>query len=128
MKKALNLVAAALLAGSCAVNANGVIDPAFDFRIDRDVTLLLESQPAGKGVVNVYFDYEHYDQNTGTYYPKYDTRVLSFHPSATNKVDIQINKNWQHLIVEFVPTEANGTELYQRVDLSYAGNQVAFSF
>lgn len=99
----------------------------FDFRTDMDVTLVITSQPSHQGVVNVYHAYEHHDEANNIYYPDYQTRVLSFYPSATDSVEIQVSKNWEHLVVEFVPTTAEGTEMYKKLELTNS-DYLSFSF
>jgi hypothetical protein len=81
------------------------IESGFYFRTDRNLSLTLTQKPAGKGVVNVY-----YDPINGIYYPDHTTRLLNFNTSATDNVAFQINKNWQYLIVEYVPTDGQGVE------------------
>lgn len=99
----------------------------FDFRTDMDLTLTIAQVPSHAGVVNVYHGYEHHDQVNNIYYPDYQTRVLSFYPSATDSVEIQVNKNWQHLVVEFIPTTADGTEMYKKLELT-SSNYLSFQF
>jgi len=93
------------------------VDPGFDFRIDTDMILNITELPQSTGVINVYYDYEFYDEGINVYYPDYTTRILSFYPSATSIVDIQVNKNWKFLIVEFVPTEARGIQMFKKLTL-----------
>jgi hypothetical protein len=104
-----------------------VVESGFDFRTDRNLSLTLTQKPAGKGVVNVYYGYEHHDSITGIYYPDHTTRVLNFNTSSTDNVEFQINKNWQYLIVEYVPIDAQGVEQYKKIDLTSAGS-LNFSF
>lgn len=99
----------------------------FDFRTDMDLTLAITQQPSSAGVVNVYHSYEHHDEVNGIYYPDYQSRVLSFYPSATQSVEIQVSKNWEHLVVEFVPTTAEGSEMYKKLNLS-TDNYLSFQF
>lgn len=99
----------------------------FDFRTDMDLTLTITQQPSHQGVVNVYHGYEHHDTTNDVYYPDYETRVLSFYPSATDSVVIQVNKNWEHLVVEFIPTTADGVEMYKKLDLS-TDDYLSFQF
>ena len=99
----------------------------FNFRTDMDLTLTIAQQPAHAGVVNVYHAYEFHDETNDIYYPDYQTRVLSFYPSATDSVEIQVNKNWEHLIVEFIPTTAEGVEKYKKLTLS-TDDYLSFQF
>jgi hypothetical protein len=107
--------------------ADIVASPDFSFRIDMDLTLEITEVPAGKGVVNVYYDFDFHDVATDTYYPKPDTRVLTFHPQATNSVVFQVNKNWDHLVFEYIPTDGTGLEMYKKVDLS-TDDMLSFKF
>lgn len=104
-----------------------VVQQDFDFRTDMDLTLTITEAPDVKGVVNVYHEAEFEDAANNVIVPKYDTRVLSFHPSATGSVEIQVSKNWSHLIVEFIPTEAHGIEMYKKLELTTA-DTLSFSF
>lgn len=104
-----------------------VADSNFDFRIDMDLTLILEQLPQYQGMVNVYYDYEHHDVVNDIYYPNYETRVLSFSPQVTTNIEFQVSKNWQQLVVEFVPTQAEGVEMYKKLDLSN-NTTLGFSF
>jgi len=99
----------------------------FDFRTDMDLTLTITEQPEYAGIVNVYHEVEYEDEANGILIPKYETRVLSFYPAATDNVEIQVSKNWTHLIVEFIPTEAQGTEMYKKLELS-TDDYLSFSF
>jgi hypothetical protein len=94
------------------------VDPDFTFRTDMDLTLELTEVPTGTGVINVYHDYDFHDVENEIYYPNYQTRVLTFHPSATTSVVFQVSKNWEHLVVEYVPTDAQGIEMYKKLDLT----------
>lgn len=104
-----------------------VVQQDFDFRTDMDLTLTITDVPEYSGVVNVYHDVDFEDAANNILIPKYDTRVLSFYPSATNSVEIQVSKNWSHLVVEFIPTEAAGTEMYKKLELTTA-ESLSFSF
>jgi hypothetical protein len=104
-----------------------VADNDFNFRTDSDLRLILNEKPQGNGVVNVYYDYDYHDVVDDIYYPNYRSRVLTFYPNVTTSVDIQVNKNWQHLIVEFVPTDAYGVEQYRKLDLTIDAT-LAFQF
>ncbi len=95
-----------------------VAEDNFTFRTDIDLTLSLATIPPGSGVVNVYHDYDFHDVVNDIYYPNYLTRVISFHPETTTSVEFQVSKNWEHLVVEFVPTNASGVEMYKKLDLS----------
>ena len=99
----------------------------FDFRTDMDVTLTITELPEYAGIVNVYHDVEYEDEATGVLIPKYETRVISFYPAATDNVEVQVSKNWTHLVVEFIPTEAQGTEMYKKLELT-TNNYLSFSF
>lgn len=95
-----------------------VAEDDFAFRTDMDLTLSLTAIPPGSGVVNVYYDYDFHDVVNDIHYPNYMTRVVSFYPETTTSVLFQVSKNWEHLVVEFVPTNATGTEMYKKLDLS----------
>lgn len=104
-----------------------VVDEEFSFRTDMDLTLILSEVPQGSGVVNVYYDYEFHDVVNDIYYPDYQTRILSFYPQTSTSVEIQVSRNWQHLVVEFAPTTADGLEMYKKLDLSM-DPELAFRF
>jgi hypothetical protein len=99
----------------------------FDFRIDSDMTLSITEVPQSAGIVNVYHAYEHHDETNDIYYPDINSRVLSFYPASTSSVDIQINDNWEYLVVEFVPTEAQGVQMFKKLDLT-DDSTISFSF
>ncbi len=101
------------------------VAPDFNFRIDMDMVLSITEVPQYAGVVNVYYDYEFHDEVNNIYYPDYATKLLSFSPSASTSVDIQVNKNWVNLIVEFVPIEAEGIQMFKKLTLS---NDTTISF
>ncbi len=103
------------------------VDSTFNFRTDRDMSLTLTQKPAGKGVVNVYYGFEYHDTETNAYYPDHKTRVLHFNTAATDNVQFQVNKNWQYLIVEYVPTDGQGREHYKKIDLTTA-DSLYFNF
>lgn len=115
------------VAATAGETENLVVDTDFDFRTDRNLTLRLDNTPAGKGVVNVYYGYDYHDAATGTYYPDPMTRVLNFNTASTDNVEFQANKNWQYLIVEYVPMDTVGTEQYKKIDLT-PGDTVNFNF
>lgn len=102
-----------------AVNTDELeVSENFDFRTDRDVEVRVGNQAPGTGIVNLYFDSSYHDQQNNIHYPDYATRVLSFDPSATESVVIQVSKNWDALYVEFVPTYPNGQEQYHKLELN----------
>ena len=103
------------------------VDSTFDFRTDRNLSLTLTQKPAGKGVVNVYYGYDYHDTAKNVYYPDHKTRVLHFNTKATDNVQIQVNKNWQYLIVEYVPTDGQSREQYKKIDLTTA-DSLYFNF
>ncbi len=95
-----------------------VVAQDFNFRVDSDATINVSNAPTMKGIVNVYTSYLHHDETLGKYYPNKSTLLTSFYPESASGATIQLAKDQEYLIVEFVPMTSEGTEIYKKVDLT----------
>ncbi len=94
------------------LSANLVVSETFDFRIDRSLQVYLSDTPPGPGVVNIYYATGYYDEVTKTHYPDHTALVASWRPSVEQGVNVNVNRNWQGLLFEWVPETAEGREQY----------------
>ncbi len=95
-----------------APSASLEVDPAFDFRVDSDVRILVTSMASTLGALNVYHSTAFFDEPSQTYYPDYASRVATWRPSEGQAFVVRVNDNWEGLLLEFVPDTADGEEQY----------------
>jgi hypothetical protein len=84
----------------------------FDFRIDRDIVIVLTNRPNGHGFINVYHGTSHYDSQNNIYYPDGDTFLTSWQPDNIDQISVAFNKNWSGLLFEWQPSTGQARELY----------------
>jgi hypothetical protein len=82
----------------------------FNFRVDDTININLSKAPPGKGVINIYYAAEHYDENLDRYYPDYATLIASWRPTINESHRITFNKNWKGLLFEWIPESAEQME------------------
>jgi len=94
-----------------------VAEQSFDFKTERDINFNFKAFPSLVGKYNVYTQYAHYDHNLDKYYPDYSTLVASYVATPHLNYPLQVNNNWDYLILEWLPMDGLSNETYMKVDL-----------
>lgn len=89
-----------------------VAPQSFDFRVDKDVRILLTDLPQTNGVINIYHGTDFYDEQNDVYYPDGKTLLTSWRPKQTQQIKVNFNKNWQGLLIEWLPQTGFQKEQY----------------
>lgn len=90
----------------------------FDFRTDMDVTLMVSGMSEAQGKINVYHEFEMENDEYQLYIPSMDSLITSFSPKAVDTTVIQVHKSWEKLLVEFIPTSAEGVRDIVKYELT----------
>ena len=96
----------------------------FNFRVDKDITLLLANLPETSGVIKIYHGTDLYDPQNDIYYPDGRTLVASWRPSNTLHMNISFNSNWEGLLFEWLPESGFEKEQYIFFPASGIGNEL----
>ncbi|MFY8351076.1 hypothetical protein AAEU29_11120 [Pseudoalteromonas sp. SSM20] len=103
-----------LVTGTAAIEA-----PAdFNFKVDLNKKLTLNSLPSEEGVVRIYSTYEFFDEKTGDYYPDPTTLLASFSPAETLSFDFQMLASQEYVVVEFAPSAPSGVNVYKKINIT----------
>lgn len=97
----------------------------FDFRLGRDINIVINTPAQENGVVHIYSRAEAITSN-GEVIPDPLSRVTTYVPRGNNPLGIHVNKTWQSLYFEWVPTTATGTQQISVLDLRGSNFQVSF--
>ena len=89
----------------------------FTFKVDIEKTISVNTAPTEEGIVRIYSTYEHFDANTGDYYPDPHTLLASFSPSQTSSFDFQMLEGKDYVVVEFTPASPSGVSTYRKIDI-----------
>lgn len=98
--------------------SNLVASADFDFRGDRDIRLSFTDFPSPTGKFVIYHGYEFYDAKTKTYYPDHTTRIASYVANTDTTYTLQALKEWQYLVLEWLPMDGKSNEQYLLLALS----------
>ena len=104
-----------------------VASESFNFRVDKDVTIILTSKPQTKGVIKLYHGTDFYDEQDGVYYPDGKTLLASWIPSQAMEIDISFNNNWEGLLIEWLPQSGLEKEQYIFFPASQIGQEITIS-
>lgn len=103
---------------SVTATRNLVADESFRFTLDREVSLRFSGFPSNYGKVNIYFDYEYHDSQSGTYYPDHRTLLASYVASTQWDYTVMITPEHRYLVLEWLPMDGLSNESYQIVELN----------
>ena len=97
---------------SIKTTSNIIADPDFNFRVDKSIEISFLDFPSHIGKVNIYSHFEYYDETLNRYYPDNSTLIASYIASTEFIFPIQVNRNLQHLIIEWLPMDGKSDEAY----------------
>ncbi len=89
-----------------------VAPQSFDFRVDKDVRISFTDLPQTNGVINIYHGTDFYDEQNDIYYPDGKTLLTSWRPKQTKQINVSFNRNWQGLLIEWLPQTGFEKEQY----------------
>ena len=89
-----------------------VAPQSFDFRVDKDVRIFFTDLPQTNGVINIYHGTDFYDEQNDIYYPDGKTLITSWRPKQTKQINVSFNRNWQGLLIEWLPQTGFEKEQY----------------
>ena len=89
-----------------------VAPQSFDFRVDKDVRIFFTDLPQANGVINIYHGTDFYDEQNDIYYPDGKTLLTSWRPKQTKQINVSFNRNWQWLLIEWLPQTGFEKEQY----------------
>lgn len=104
-----------------------VADIDFDFRIERHINLSVTHFPSEYGKINIYSGYAYFEQETGIYYPDYETRIASYIADENAQYRLSVTGENPYLVLEWLPMDGLSDEAYLLVSLDASDNYaVAF--
>lgn len=104
-----------------------VADELFDFRVDKDITVLLANLPETHGVIKIYHGTDFYDAQSNIHYPDGKTLLANWRPSNTMQINITFNNNWEGLLIEWLPESGFEKEQYMFFPASEINNELLVS-
>ena len=66
-------------------------------------------------------------ETSDIHYPAYENRLTSSLANNGTEVTMQVDGNWQHLTIEWLPMNANFNEVYRAIELD-GSNSYSLSF
>lgn len=99
----------------------------FNFRTDQAVTVNVSGLPVEQGKLVFYHGFGFYDETSDIHYPAYENRLTSSFAINGTEVTMQVDGNWQHLTIEWLPMNANFNEVYRAIELD-GSNSYSLSF
>ena len=130
MKKIMSMMLIMFLAG-CSEKENAgttgavntidtgdlVADKNFDFKINREIKLVVTNADTSKGVLTVYKNRAVSEQSDLVFADPM-SRITSVISSAQTTVDLMVNDNWNEIVIAWVPESANSLEIVKVVKLN----------
>lgn len=95
-----------------------VAAPSFDFRTDQAITISVKGLPNESGKLVFYRGSGFYSESTDTHYPNYDKRIGSMFAVNDNSMVLQVDGSWNMLTVEWLPMNAEFSEMYKSITLT----------
>ena len=99
-----------------------VAAPNFDFRTDQAITVSVKDLPNESGKLVFYHGSGFYSESTDTHYPNYDKRIGSMFAVNDNSMVLQVDGSWNMLTVEWLPMNAEFSEVYKSITLTGESN------
>ncbi len=94
-----------------------VADKSFDFKINREIKLIVTNADTSKGVLTVYKNRD-ISELSDQVFADPMSRITSVISIAQTTVDLMINDNWNEIVIAWVPESANSLEIVKVVKLN----------
>ena len=94
-----------------------VADKNFDFKINREIKLVVTNADTTKGVLTVYKDRDVSARSDQVFVDPM-SRITSVISSGQTTVDLMVNDNWSEVIIAWVPESASSLEIVKVVKLN----------
>ncbi len=89
----------------------------FDFKINREIQLIVTNADTSKGVLSIYKSRD-VSISTNQIFADPMSRITSVISTAQTYVNLWVNDNWSEIIIVWVPESANGLEIVKVVKLN----------
>lgn len=90
----------------------------FDFRTDMKVEVTVSGLKSETGKLVFYHGVGFHDEKTNIYYPAYENRLISMFALNGSSQSMQVDGNWEYLTVEWLPMDAEISEVYKVIKLT----------